>query len=444
MNLKIKEAGTARKIATISFDADEVTAKESEACREIAKVANIPGFRKGKAPIGVIRQKYSKELKDELNRKISTEAYEAVLADKEIRVYSILKIDPGELSANNPASVEVTIDIEPEFDLPEYEKFELTTHPVVVSEEDIQKELQSLCDQRASFDVVERKIEDGDYVKCSYEGKIGDDLVADLVPDKPMYGKQNNTWEEAGQAKGLGVDAIAKGIVGLSKDEKSEIEASFDKDFEVAPLAGKSVTYSVEIHEIREKKAPAPDSKDFLDSLKIESLEELKKRIEKDLELRKQQENQNSKRQQVTQKILELPDFPLPQQAVEDESKNIFQNHVQRALQSGSKQQEIEEKRDELWKQSQTQAEARVKLTITLGRIAEVEKVEVTNEDLAQAATREAMMLRKDPSEYVKELSKDRVRINRFRQDILHDKTLEIVASKGTEKVCEIEGDHTH
>ena len=89
---------------------------------EIAKVANIPGFRKGKAPIGVIRQKYSKELKDELNRKISTEAYEAVLADKEIRVYSILKIDPGELSANNPASVEVTIDIEPEFDLPEYEK----------------------------------------------------------------------------------------------------------------------------------------------------------------------------------------------------------------------------------------------------------------------------------------------------------------------------------
>ena len=117
-----------------------------------------------------------------------------------------------------------------------------------------------------------------------------------------MYGKQNNTWEEAGQAKGLGLTHY-KGIDKLSKDEKSEIEASFDKDFEVAPLAGKSVTYSVEIHEIREKKAPAPDSKDFRFS-KIESLEELKKRIEKDLELRKQQENQNSKRQQVTQKIL--------------------------------------------------------------------------------------------------------------------------------------------
>ena len=85
-----------------------------------------------------------------------------------------------------------------------------------------------------------------------------------------------------------------------------------------------------------------------------------------------------------------------------------------------------------------------MKLTITLGRIAEQEKVEVTNENLAQAATREAMMLRQDPNAYVKELSQDQARLNRFRQDILHDKTLELIASKGKEKVCEIEGDHTH
>ena len=146
----------------------------------------------------------------------------------------------------------------------------------------------------------------------------------------------------------------------------------------------------------------------------------------------------------MTQKILEMPDFPLPQQAVEDESKNIFQGNVQRALQGGTKQEEIEGKRDELWKQSQTQAEARVKLTLTLGKVAEQEKVEVSNEDLAQAATREAMMMRKDPTEYVKELSKDRVRLNRFRQDILHDKALELVTSKGIETICEIEGEHTH
>ena len=444
MNLELKEAGTARKIATISFDAKEVSAKENQACREISRVANIPGFRKGKAPVSIIRKKFSKELKEELNRKISTEAYEAVLAEKDLKVFSILKIDAGDLSFDKPASVEVTIDIEPDFDLPEFSKFELKIHPIDVSDEDVENELKSLCDQRASFEIVERKAKEGDYVKCSYEGKIGDEAVAELVPDKPMYGKQSNTWEEAGQVKGLGVDVISQGVIGMSKDDQSVVDAKFDDDFEVAPLAGKSVSYSLEVHEVREKKAPAPDSKEFLESLKVESVDDLKEKIKKDLEARKGHENQNSKRQQVTQKILEMPDFPLPQQAVEDESKNIFQGNVQRALQGGTKQEEIEEKRDELWKQSQTQAEARVKLTLTLGKVAEQEKVEVSNEDLAQAATREAMMMRKDPAEYVKELSKDRVRLNRFRQDILHDKTLELVTSKGIETICEIEGEHTH
>jgi len=444
VNLEIKEAGTARKIATVSFDAKEVSEKENQACREISRVANIPGFRKGKAPTSVIRKKFSKELKDELNRKISTEAYEAVLAEKDLRVFSILNIDAGELTAGNPANVEVTIDIEPEFELPEFEKFELTTHPTDVSEEDVDNELKSLCDQRASFDVVDRKAKESDYVKCSYEGKIDDNPVADLVPDKPMYGKQSNTWEEAGQVKGLGVDAIAQGIIGMGKDDKTVVEAKFEDDFEVTPLAGKSVSYSLEVHEVREKKAPEPDSKEFLEALKVEKLDDLKDKIKKDLETRKGHENENAKRQQVTQKILEMPDFPLPQQAVEDESKNIFQNNVQRALQGGTKQEQIEEKRDELWKQSQTQAEARVKLTLTLGKVAEQEKVEVSNEDLAQAATREAMMMRKDPTEYVKALSQDRARLNRFRQDILHDKALQLVVSKGIEKVCEIDEEHTN
>ena len=259
-----------------------------------------------------------------------------------------------------------------------------------------------------------------------------------------MYGKQSNTLEEAGQVKGLGVDAIAQGIIGMGKDDKTVVEAKFEDDFEVTPLAGKSVSYSLEVHEVREKKAPEPDSKEFLEALKVEKLDDLKDKIKKDLETRKGHENENAKRQQVTQKILEMPDFPLPQQAVEDESKNIFQNNVQRALQGGTKQEQIEEKRDELWKQSQTQAEARVKLTLTLGKVAEQEKVEVSNEDLAQAATREAMMMRKDPTEYVKALSQDRARLNRFRQDILHDKALQLVVSKGIEKVCEIDEEHTN
>jgi trigger factor len=443
VNLELKDAGTARKIAIVSFDAKEIESKEKDACKEIGKLANIPGFRKGKAPANVIRKKYAKELNGELTRKVSTDAYEAVLDHKEIKVFSILKVDPGEFSKDSGVSVEVTVDLEPEFDLPDYEKFEVTTHSVDVGDDDIEKELSTLKDQRASFDIVERKAKEGDYIKCSYDGELDGKPVSEILPDKPMYGKQTNTWEEAGQAKGLGVDAIAKGVIGMKSGDKKDVEATFEDDFEVSPLAGKTVLYKLEVHEVREKKPPEMNE-EFFKSLKVENLEELKDRILTDLESRKKQENQTAKRSQITQKILDLPDFPLPQQAVDDESNSIFQSRAQRAIQQGTKQEEIESQKDELWKEAKIQGEARVKLTLVLSKIAEKEKVDVSNEDLARAATQEAMMMRKEPAAYVKELSQNRQQLQRLRQDILHDKTLNLVANKAKEKISDTEGDITH
>ena len=440
MNLELKDAGTARKIATVTFDADEIKNKENEACKEIGKIANIPGFRKGKAPAAVIRKRFSKELKDELTRKVSSDAYESILENKEIKVYSILKVDAGDPSSENGASVEVTVDLEPEFEIPDYENFEVTINPTDVSDEDIDNEINALRDQRASFDEVDRAAKEGDYIKCSYEGELDGKPVAEILPDKPMYGKQTNTWEEAGQAKGLGVDAIAQGVVGMKSGDKKDIEAPFEEDFEVEPLAGKTISYKLEVHEVREKKPPALNE-EFFKSIKVENLEELKDRVLTDLETRKKRENQNAKRSQVTQKILDTPDFPLPQQAVEDESNSIFQSRAQRAIQQGTKQEDIESQKDELWKEARIQGEARVKLTLILGKIAEKEKVDVNNEDLARAASQEAMMMRKDPTTYIKELSKDRRQLHRLRQDILHDKTLDLVADKAKEKIGEIKKD---
>jgi len=443
VNLEIKEAGDARKVAIVSFDAEEISDQEKQVCNEFGRMANIPGFRKGKAPLQVIKKRYSKELKEELNRKVSTTAYEAVLDHKDIRVYSILKVDAGELDPNSPATVEVTVDVEPDFELPDYESYEFTIHPTEVNDEEEEKALDGLKDQKASFEEADRAVAEGDYVKCSYEGLLDGSPVSEILPDKPMYGKQANTWEEAGQVKGMGVEAIAQGIVGMKKDEKKEVEAEFEDDFELAPLAGKKVVYSIEVHEVREKTAPDPESEDFLKSFNVETLDELKEKIREDIKARKERENQDGKRGQATQKILEMPDFPLPQQAVEDESKAIFQRTIERAAQQGAKQEDMESKRDELWKEAQVQGQARVKISLVLGRIAEQEKVEVTNEDLAQAATREAMMRRTDPQAYVQELSKDRARINQLRQDILHDKTLELIASKGKETISEIKDDQT-
>ena len=140
MNVEIKDAGDARKIVNVTFDSDEMSSKGKEVCREFSRMANIPGFRKGKAPEQVIRKRFAKEIQQELTRKVSTSAYEAVLAEKDIKVYSILKVEPGDVSSESSASIEVTVDIISDFELPKYEEFELTVHPTDVSDEDVQKE----------------------------------------------------------------------------------------------------------------------------------------------------------------------------------------------------------------------------------------------------------------------------------------------------------------
>lgn len=444
MNVELKDAGEARKVATVTFEAEEVAEKEKAVLKDFTKLARIPGFRSGKAPANVVRKQFSREMNEELMRKLSTEAYEAVLEQDGLRIHSVLSVDAGEVSADAATEVEVTVDVEPEFEIPDYAAYELHVHGTEAKDEEVERELQGILDQRAAYETVDRAVEEGDYVKCSYEGTLEGTPVAELVPDKPMYGKQANTWEEAGSDKGLGVPAVAEGIVGMKVEEKKTVEESFEEDFELPPLAGKTVSYEVEVHEVREKQLPDVEDEEFLESLKVKDLDELRERIKENVVSHKERENENGKRRQVTQKLIESEDFPLPPKAVEDEAQSIFQRIVQSGLQQGAEREEVESKRDELWQQAQTQAAARVKMQLILSRIAEKEEIKVDNEELARAATQEAMMRREDPQTYVNALSKDRAEIARLQRDVLHDKTLEHIVSKAKAELCEIEGDHAH
>ena len=136
MNVDIKDAGVARKIATVSFDSEEVGKHESKVCQDLSKQVSIPGFRKGKAPMQVIRKKYAKELRDELNRKVSTLAYEAVLEQKDVKVYSVLKVDAGELDSSPACQLLRSPWMLSRIStLPAYKDFELTIEPTEVGDE---------------------------------------------------------------------------------------------------------------------------------------------------------------------------------------------------------------------------------------------------------------------------------------------------------------------
>ena len=154
VKIELKDAGDARKVATITFEAEEVAEREKKVCKDFANQANIPGFRKGKVPPSVIRSRFGKQMNEELKRQVSTDAYEAVLKRDDLRVHSVLKVDAGEVDSGNAATVEVTVDIEADFELPDYESYQLSISKTEVSDEEVEKELTNLCEQRASYETV--------------------------------------------------------------------------------------------------------------------------------------------------------------------------------------------------------------------------------------------------------------------------------------------------
>jgi trigger factor len=146
--------------------------------------------------------------------------------------------------------------------------------------------LDQVLGQRAEYNVADKVADKGDYVQCAYEGKIGDDAVADLVPDTPMFGSQANTWEEAGNEDSPGVRAIVDGLVGMKAGDTKEVTMEFPEDFKPEALAGKTVIYSIEAKEVREKVMPEMNDA-FFESMQVKDETELRTKISENIENQK-------------------------------------------------------------------------------------------------------------------------------------------------------------
>ncbi len=432
MKVEIKNTSDTRKVATVSFAADEVAKEEKEVLQLFAEHAKIPGFRPGKAPAQVIRTRFGEKIKEEWLNRLSAAARDAVLDLDELRVHQLLKIEPGEILVEAPLDVVVTLDVEPDFDLPEYENFKVEVASDDPEDKDIEDLLESWRQQRANFAVVERAVEKGDYVKCSYDGTIDGQSVGELVPDKPIFGKQANTWEEAGAENGIGIPAVIEGLIGMKAGDSKSCEADFPEDFEDPRLAGKQALYEVEVHEVRHKELPAEDDETFLKSMEVENVDALREKAEVEAKNQRERANENAKRRQVREQLMEDVEIELPQASIEAETQEIFRSMVDENLRRGVGQEDLESHRDEMYERAGVGARETVKLRIILGRIAEKEELEVSKEELTQVIATQAMMSGTDPQEHFNALQQDRARLAHLHRQVLFDKTLALLTQKAS------------
>ncbi|MDX2110433.1 MAG: trigger factor [Verrucomicrobiota bacterium] len=439
MNVTTTDISDTRKQLIVSFTADETTAEDRKLFKDLAKQAQFPGFRPGKAPEHMIRKRYAKELTGEIARALVNKAYEEGVKNTALPVISVVKVEGTDnVVPGTEQTITFTLDIRPSFDLPVYKGIVTDVVTTDVSDAEVEAAVENLRKQRSEFKVVEHEAKVGDYVRVTYRGTIDGKLIAEIAPKEAIWGTQENTWEEAGTPAEtmVGVPEIIDGIVGMKKGETKEVSHTFPADFANTDLAGKQAVYTIEVIEVRERVMPELNA-EFLKHYKAETVEQLRSNLMDDIIARKEQERYSEQRKQITAKLGAAVDFPLPESIVESVHQDIMRDIMDRNMKQGVSVEEFEKHKDEFYHQTKRLAYQRAKIDLVLARIADEEKITVTQEDFARAVYAEAIRLRVRPEEVVKSIQKDKERMNAMRDQLLIGKTLDYLCKEATVNVVQ-------
>lgn len=431
MQLAIEDIDETRKRLIVTLSADEIAREDRELIREFSRHVQVPGFRLGKAPEQLVRRHYQKKIAEELNRKVRSAAYEQAMDDSELDIYSIISLEANEVKVGKGNDITITVDVNPSFNLPEYEGIPTEIPPREVTEEELEEAITAMRVQRADYKTVERAAVEGDYVQISYEGRIDGKSITELVPDNPLWSAQKHTWESLGETNTMGVPAVVQGAVGMEAGDEKEVSMDFPGDFEIEALAGKKVLYAMEVHEVREQVLPELDEA-FLKNFKADSMEEFKKGVRGDLQRRKKEQLHGLQRRQVADALAERIEFALPASAMETESSRVMEDLIQHNLNRGVVHEQLEEHKQEIYDSARRIAAARVKMDILLNRIGEDTNIEVEESDIQRHLVTQAIATRTKVEDLVAEIKNDPSRLASIRRSILADKTLDHVVEKST------------
>jgi trigger factor len=430
VNVQLNNVSVTRKSLVVTLDPSEVDAEHQAVIGEIAKFARLPGFRPGKAPAAMVAKRFGKEIADEFRQKVVAKAYRDGLEKEKLDVINIVNVEEGKIEPGQPAAVTITLDVRPEFTLPDYTGLATEVAPTEPSDAEVENVIQGLRSERADFKAAERPAQKGDYVKLGYEGKIDGQPITELAPDKQLYGKVPQTWEEVEGANEGVIPGLGKELAGVKPGDKKEVTIKFPADFAPVPaLAGKTATYALDILEIRERVLPALDA-EFFKAQQVEDLAGLQNQVRNNLKLQKEYQNRAAQRRQVTEQLAAKVDFPVPDSLVDAETQGVLRQFIEENMRRGVPQEQFEKDKKELFEGARKAAHGRVKLQLVLAKIAEAEKINVTEEDINNYLYREAMRSGQKPDKLAKSLASDREHLRAVQQSIIFDKAVDFLVSK--------------
>ena len=361
-----------RRELELEIPAEEVSKASEKVAKEFAKMARVPGFRPGKAPISLIKRRFAEDIKGEVLQTLVPETVEKAVAEQKLTPVSQPQVDKLEFKEGEPVKFRASFDVLPEFTLANYKNLEIEMPEMNLTDEDVSKTLAEMQQRAAAFTPVEgRTVENNDFVQVKLHGTPegeGDPLDAESVL---CHVGAEETMEP-----------FNENLRGANVGDHKDFDVNYPADYPDAKLAGKLFHYSVDVLGIKTKKLPELNDEFAKDVSDATSLDELKTKIKESLEHERDHRQKDLQREKVIGELVKLHDFPVPESLVEHQMDVRLERVVRSLAQQGVDPRAVNIDWVTLRKRQEDRAKDDVKAELVIDRIATEEKIDATDEEL--------------------------------------------------------------
>jgi trigger factor len=428
VNVSVENLAPCKKLLRVELDAKSVDEIFDTITKDFQKEAALPGFRPGKAPRDMVVKRYSAEIKDEAKRRLIGDNYRKALDEQKLHAIGYPDIEEIQFERGQNLIFAATIETAPEFQLPDYKGLPAKVEAKSVTDADVARALDLLRGQHAKFETVARELKAGDVAVVNYTGTSDGQPLTNLAPTAKGLTEQKGFWIEI--KPGSFIPGFSEQLEGAKAGEQRTVNVDFPADFVSKELQGKKGVYQVEVVEVKEKILPELND-EFAKKYDAENVEKLMVGVRFDLENELKYSRSRAVRQQVVQSLLEKLNFELPESAVAAETRHVVYDLVRQNTQRGVAREAIEGQKDQIYAAAAGSAKERVRLAFVVQRIAEQEKIQVTQEDAMRRAQALAAMNRVPLEQFVKDLQQ-REGVNELYEQVLHEKVLELLEKNAT------------
>ena len=381
MNVKVENTENKNEVKlTFNIEAEKFEEAMKKVYAKTAKYFNIPGFRKGKAPMQLVERQYGSAIfyEDAFNELVP-EIYDNAIKENNVEAVSKPNIDIVQMEKGKELIFTAVVETKPEVELGKYKGIEIKKIEYTTSDKDIEHELGHMAERNARLVTVEdRPVENGDITTIDFEGSI--DGVAF------EGGKAENHELEIGSH--TFINGFEDQIIGMKLEEEKDIKVKFPDDYFSKDLAGKDAVFKVKLHEIKKKELPKMDDEFAKDVSEFDTLDELKNSIKEKLDTQNVEKAKYETESEAIKAVCDNAKLDIPNGMVEVEIDNMMKDMETRLSYQGLNMhqylQMMNKTENDVRDNFKEQARESIKTRLVLEAIVKAEKIEATPEEITE------------------------------------------------------------